>query len=190
MDEIDRKIIAKLQEDGRASLEELAKETGYTNMGTKKRLQKLLDKGIIKISANLNPIELNLLPAIVLMEMESAESLQNLIDKYKSCPRIVHIFKTMGGYNLIAIVVAENQDTLECIAIEKCSIRSSPGVRRSEFYPISESMYSSFLDMQQTFVNKTFDNPPCKVDCKSCSRRLTKKCAGCPLTADYKGSLR
>lgn len=68
MDEVDRKIIAQLQADGRTSLEELAKTTGYTSMGTKKRLQKLLKKGTIKVSALINPAQLKLLPAIVMLE--------------------------------------------------------------------------------------------------------------------------
>ena len=43
MDEVDKKIIAQLQEDGRTSLEELSKITGFTSMGTKKRLDKLIE---------------------------------------------------------------------------------------------------------------------------------------------------
>ena len=91
MDEVDRKIIAQLQADGRASLEELAKTTGYTSMGTKKRLQKLLKKNTIKVSALINPAQLKLLPAIVMLEMESAQAMQNLLERFKDCPRVIQI---------------------------------------------------------------------------------------------------
>ena len=82
MDEVDKKIIAQLQADGRTSLEELAKITGFTNMGTKKRMDKLVDTGKIRISALINPNALGLHPAIVMLEMESAEAMQNLLDRF------------------------------------------------------------------------------------------------------------
>ena len=189
MDEVDRKIVTQLQADGRTSLEELAKITGYTSMGTKKRLQKLLNQRTIKVSAALNPVQLRLLPAIVMLEMESAEAMQNLIDRFENCPRVINIFKTMGGYNLIALVVAENQDTLESISVEKCSLRSSPGIRRSEFYPISDTYYSPFLQIRENLAHKEKEVAPCNVDCNSCSRYETLKCVGCPSTCHYKGTL-
>ena len=39
MDEVDRKIISQLQQDGRTTLEELAKVVGFTSMGIRKRMQ-------------------------------------------------------------------------------------------------------------------------------------------------------
>jgi DNA-binding Lrp family transcriptional regulator len=189
MDEVDRKIVTQLQADGRTSLEELSKITGYTSMGTKKRLQKMLNQGTIKISASLNPNQLKLLPAVVMLEMESAQAMQNLIDRFENCPRVINIFKTMGGYNLIALVVAENQDTLECISVEKCSLRSSPGIRRSEFYPISDTCYSPFLQIRQNLAHKEKTVASCNVDCNSCGRYETLKCVGCPATCHYKGTL-
>ncbi len=189
MDDIDKKIITQLQENGRATLEELAKNIGYTSMGTKKRLQKLLDQKIICVSALLNPSALKLVPAIVMLEMESAEAMQNLISRFKDCPRVVHIFKTIGGYNLIALVVAENQDTLESISMEKCSLRSSPGIRRSEFYPISDTYFTPFLQVRENLAHKGKTVTPCNVDCNSCVRYEEEKCVGCPSANKYKGTL-
>jgi len=189
MDDIDRKVVSKLQEDGRASLGEIAKTTGYTSMGAKKRLQKLLEKETITISASLNSSQLKLLPAMVMLEMESAEAMQKLIEKFKDCPRLINIFKTMGGYNLIALVVAEDQDTLESISVEKCSLRSSPGIRRSEFYPISDIYFSPFLPIRENKAHKQKAAPPCGVDCKSCGRNEAHKCVCCPAIIHYKGTL-
>ncbi len=189
MDDIDRKIIAHLQTDGRKTLEELAKTTGFTSMGTKKRLQKLLEKDTVKVQALINPNSLNLHPAIVMLEMESAEATQDLIDRFKDCPRVVQIFKTIGGYNLIALVVAENRDTLESISTEKCSLRSSRGIRRSEFYPISDIYFSPFLPIRESLVSKERTVAPCNVDCQPCNRHSSQKCVCCPATIHYKGQL-
>ena len=189
MDEVDRKIISQLQLDGRTTLEELAKNSGLTSMGIKKRVQKLLDRDAIKVSALLNPAFFKLFPAIVLLEMESAKATQNLLDRFKYCPRVVHIFKTIGGYNLIALVVAEDQDTLESISMEKCSLRSSAGIRRSEFYPIGDIHFSPFLPVREYLTHKGKAIAPCKVDCRPCNRYNTKKCVGCSTTSHYSGIL-
>jgi DNA-binding Lrp family transcriptional regulator len=189
MDEIDKKIVARLQADGRTSLEELSKATGYTSMGTKKRLQKLVNQKTIRVSAAINPNQLKFLPAMVMLEMESAQAMQNLVQRFKECPRVINIFKTVGGYNLIALVVAENQDTLESISVEKCSLRSSPGIRRSEFYPITDIHFSPFLQIRENLANLQKLAPPCGVDCNTCPRYGAHKCVGCPSTCDYKGTL-
>ena len=189
MDEIDRKIISQLQLDGRTTLHELAKTIGFTSMGTKKRLEKLLKNGIIKFSALISPSALKLHPAIVMLEMESAEAMQELLDRFKDCPRVIQIFKTIGGYNLIALVVAETQETLESISMEKCSLRCSRGIRRSEFYPISDTYFSPFLQIRENLVHKDRKVTPCNVDCDPCNRYEKQKCVGCPTTTHYKGTL-
>ncbi len=189
LDEIDKKIIAQLQVDGRTTLQDLAKKTGFSSMGTKKRLERLIKNQTIKVSALINPNVLKLHPAIVMLEMESAEAMQNVLDRFEECPRIIQIFKTMGGYNLIALVVAETKETLENISMEKCSLRCSKGIRRSEFYPISETYFSPFLQIRESLAHKENKVSPCKVDCTPCNRFENQKCVGCPTTSQYKGTL-
>jgi DNA-binding Lrp family transcriptional regulator len=189
LDEIDKKIITQLQADGRTTLEALAKITGFTSMGTKKRLEKLIKTGTIKISALINPSALKLHPAIVMLEMDSAEAMQDLLNRFEECPRIVEIFKTVGGYNLVALVVAETQETLESISMEKCSLRCSKGIRRSEFYPVSDTYFSPFLQIRENLAHKEKKGTPCNVECAPCNRYETQKCVGCPTMSNYKGSL-
>jgi len=189
MDAIDRKVVAQLQADGRTTLKELAQITGFTSMGTKKRLERLIQKEIIKVSALINPDVLKLHPAIITLEMESAEAMQELLDRFEQCPRVIQIFKTIGGFNLIALVVAETQETLESISMEKCSLRCSRGIRRSEFYPVSDTYFSPFLQIRENLAYKVKKVTPCKIECDPCNRYETQKCVGCPTTSNYKGSL-
>jgi DNA-binding Lrp family transcriptional regulator len=189
LDEVDKKIIAQLQSDGRTTLQDLAKIAGFTSMGVKKRLEKLVETGTIKVSALVNSNALKLHPAIVMLEMESAEAMQKLLDRFEDCPRVIQIFKTIGGYNLIALVVAETQETLESISMEKCSLRCSQGIRRSEFYPISDTYFSPFLQVREGLAHKNRKVTPCDVDCDPCNRYEAQKCVGCPTTSNYKGSL-
>lgn len=189
LDDIDRKIVSQLQLNGRTTFEELGKLVGYTSMGAKKRVDRLLDTGVIKVSAHLNTASLNLFPAVVLLEMASAEAMNDLLKRFECCPRVVHICTTLGGYNLIALVIAENQDTLESISREKCSLRSGEGIRRSEFYPIGNVHYSPFLMVREYLTHKERTIAPCNVDCRPCQRYQSHKCVGCPSTQYYKGPL-
>lgn len=189
LDDIDRKIISQLQRDGRTTFQELAKSVGFSSMGIKKRVNRLLDKNILKVSALLNVKQLNLQAAIVLIEIESSEALERLLERFKDCPRVVNIFTTLGGYNIIALVVAEDRDTLESISMEKCSLRSSQGIRRSEFYPIGNIYYSQFLPIREHLTHKERTITPCNVDCRPCNRYKAQKCVGCPTTVYYRGTL-
>jgi DNA-binding Lrp family transcriptional regulator len=189
LDDIDRKIISQLQRDGRTTFQELAKSVGFSSMGIKKRVNRLLDKNILKVSALLNVKQLNLQAAIVLIEIESSEALERLLERFKDCPRVVNIFTTLGGYNIIALVVAEDRDTLESISMEKCSLRSSQGIRRSEFYPIGNIYYSPFLPMREHLTHKERTITPCNVYCRPCNRYKAQKCVGCPTTVYYRGTL-
>lgn len=182
LDDIDRKIISQLQLDGRTSLEKLAKIVGYTSMGVKKRVKKLLERKVIKVSALINIKPLKLYATIVLLEVESAEAIRKLLKHFENCPRVVQIFTLLGGYNLIAILVAEDWDTLESISM---SLRSGEGIRRFEFYPVGNVHYSPFLQVREYLTRKEGTINPCE----DCGLHQIQKCVGCPMTLDYNGPL-
>ena len=189
MDDVDRKIISQLQLDGRTSFEKLAKIIGFSSMGAKKRVDRLVEKGVISISAQVDTKQLDLHAALVLIEIEGAEAMHKLLDRFKECPRVVKIFTTLGGYNIIALVIAEDRETLDSISVEKCSLRSGGGIRRSEFYPIGNIHYSPFLSVREYLAHKRMRITPCGVDCRPCNRYRTEKCVGCPATGYYRGTL-
>ncbi|MFW6111216.1 MAG: Lrp/AsnC family transcriptional regulator [Thermoproteota archaeon] len=189
MDEVDRTIISQLQKDGRTTLKEIADLVDFSIMGVKKRVDRLLEKGILKISALVDAQKLGLQAALILIEIENSQSLDNFLQRFRECPRVVKIFTTLGGYNIIALVIAEDQETLESISIEKCSLRSSEGIRRSEFYPIGNIHYSPFLAIREHLTHKERTKTPCNVDCEPCPRYKINKCVGCPATNYYRGTL-
>ena len=188
IDEKDRKIISKLQEDGRASIVEISKEIGLSSMGTKKRIDKLIHEGIVKVKAMLNVDKLDIKLAIIAMELESGEHLRDILKKFYNCPRVIRFFVTAGSYNLFALVWAEDYHTLESISLECCSLRAQKGVKRFEFLPVFEVHYEPYIDIH-VMADKKFEKPPCGVDCGSCVRYEEGKCMGCPATPYYRGML-
>jgi len=126
-----------------------------------------------------------ILTAILAMEVESIDALEKLLKKFEKCPRIIKFFVTTGGYNLFALIWAEDLHSLESVTLEKCSLRSQPGIRRYEVYPVQEIHYDPFLEIK--VVADKVDLAPCGVDCGSCGRYAARKCLGCPATVFYRG---
>ena len=190
MDKIDWKLIKQLRSNGRKTYKELGDAIGFTSLGAKKRIAKLLNKNLIHISALVNTDALNLRLALILLEIESAETMRNIIDRYSKCPRVINFFTTMGGYNLIALVMAEDQATLESESMERCALRSGEGIRRSEFYLIGRVQHYPFLPLKTDALKEKGDITPCGVQCKDCPSFQDKKCVGCPALSYYRGPLK
>jgi len=189
MDKIDWKLIRQLRSDGRKTFKELGETIGFTSLGAKKRIEKLLKKNLIHISALVNTDALDLRLALILLEIESAETMRKIIDRYSKCPRVINFFTTMGGYNLIALVMAEDQATLESESVEKCALRSGEGIRRSEFYLIGRAHHYPFLPLKADVLKEKGDITPCGVQCKDCPSFQDEKCVGCPALSYYRGPL-
>jgi DNA-binding Lrp family transcriptional regulator len=189
MDKIDWKLIMQLRSDGRKTFKELGEAIGFTSLGAKKRIEKLLKKNLIHISALVNTDALDLRLALILLEIENAETMRKIIDRYSKCPRVINFFTTMGGYNLIALVMAENQATLESESMEKCALRSGEGIRRSEFYLIGRVHHYPFLPVKADALKEKADITPCGVQCKDCPSFQDEKCVGCPTLSYYRGPL-
>jgi len=189
MDKIDWKLIKQLRSNGRKTYKELGEAIGFTSLGAKKRIEKLLNKNLIHISALVNTDALNLRLALILLEIESAEAMRKIIDRYSKCPRVINFFTTMGGYNLIALVMAEDQATLESESMEKCALRSGEGIRRSEFYLIGRVHHYPFLPLKADALKEKGDITPCGVQCKDCPSFQDEKCVGCPALSYYRGPL-
>jgi len=189
LDDIDWKIIKKLRSDGRKTFKELGETIGFTSLGAKKRVDKLRKKGIIDITALVNTNALQMRLALILLEIDSAENMQEIINRYRKCPRIINFFVTMGGYNLIAWVMAEDQNTLESECTEKCALRSGEGIRRSEVYVIGKVHNYPFFALNVDALEVKGDTAPCGVQCKNCHSFLDHKCVGCPTLSYYRGPI-
>lgn len=187
VDDIDKQLIARLQEDGRVTFTELGKILGLSHVWARARLNRLLKDGSIKISANLSAEKLNMKTAVILVEAESFERLRELVKVFKDCPRLIFMSTLMGAHNLIAVIVAEDLPTLESMVVGTCSLRSQKGIRRSEAHVSESTIYPSHLPVRLK-VEKS-DISPCHIPCNTCERYKNNKCLGCPSTHFYRGPL-
>ncbi|MGQ9782323.1 MAG: Lrp/AsnC family transcriptional regulator [Nitrososphaeria archaeon] len=186
MDEIDKKIITLLQEDGRASLSSIGKELCLSHVAVRKRLKNLCER-LVKVSAGLNTECLGFRLAVVNAEVETPERLRKLVEIFSRCPRIVFLTTTTGAYNLMTIMVAEDADTLNAI-VEVCSARAQKGIRRSEVIIGEAPTIPRYLPIR-IVATKEDEDAPCGMNCSKCVRYQEKKCLGCPTTKCYRGPI-
>jgi len=186
LDEVDRVIISELQKDGRTALSDIGKKTGMSHVAIRKRLGKLLEEGLVNISAYLNVEALNAKIAAILVEVENIRRLKELMELFKDCPRTVFL-SGLSASNLLTIVVGENLSTLESV-IGVCSLRVQKGIRRSEVHIGSFPLYPRFLPIRID-PQKKAEIAPCGAQCDHCESFESKQCLGCPATRFYNGPL-
>lgn len=188
MDDIDKRIISRLQEDGRITLSSLGRLVGLSHVGIRARLRRLLSDGTIRISAGLNAGKLDIKTAVVFVEAESFERLSELVETFKDCPRLVFMSTLMGAHNLVAVVAAEDPATLESMVIGTCSLRSQRGIRRSDAHVSESLIFPPYLPIRLA-VDRNMDIAPCRIRCDQCERYRDDKCLACPATRFYRGPL-
>ena len=179
-----QKILSILTKDGRKNLTDIAHELGISHVAVKRHIDKLIESGILRIQGNINPDLLSLRLILVFMEIIDEEHMRDIINKFKGCPRMVLLARIMGGYNLIAILYAENDKVLECFC-SICSIRTMPGIRRTEVYILSKLIKPEYLPIYYPLLKKS-QNTPCGRSCRECIAYVENKCLGCPSTIYYK----
>jgi len=131
IDDIDRKILVRLQGDGRETASQIAKELKLTVPTITERIRKLQDAHIIQaFQAVINPRSLGLdVTAIITIISSSSDDHKKVIDQAKETPEIIQIFSTTGMGSLMLWVATENTQTLEELLRK---IQSWPNVTRTE----------------------------------------------------------
>ncbi len=186
IDKVDRELISVLQEDGRLSLTQLGRRLRMSHVGVSRRLRRLIEEGVVKVQANLSHEALRMKLVAVLLEVEGRKQLDEVCRRFSECPRMVLFSTLIGGLNLLALMVAEDESVLESITTT-CAIRESPGIKRTEIYLMGEVLTPKFLPLKLAKRRKR--QAPCGRICSACSRFETMRCLGCPAVEGYRGPL-
>jgi len=108
----------------------MAKEIGLTPVGIKNRIERLIEKEILKIQGLLNTEKFYSVSATIGIDADP-DTVSKLIKKFESCPLVHNLVKVFAGHhNLIADVIAPNQKRITDL-VEK-QIRSEPKIRYLE----------------------------------------------------------
>lgn len=131
LDEVDRRIIAELQRDGRKPYTQIAPLVGLSEAAVRQRVQRLVDTKVMQIVAVTDPRVLGFgRQAMVGLKVEG--DTRTMADALAAMPEVEYVVITGGSLDLLAEVVVENDERLLELLNDK--IRALPGVREVDTY--------------------------------------------------------
>lgn len=114
IDKIDHKIIQTLLTNGRASFSAIAKDVSLTDVAIKKRVDRLVRKGIVNsISADLNLKSLGYENPIFIQIRTEMSKNKEIIKRLKELDYIIELNQILGEYNLFAKLIVPDLDSAE-----------------------------------------------------------------------------
>ena len=130
IDEVDRKLLARLKIDGRASVTTLSGVLGLARGTVQSRLTRLIEARVIKrFTVELNAPEAHdLVCAVMMIEVRgnTANSVQKALQRM---PEITSLHRTCGVWDLVVEIETTNLVEFDGILAR---IRELPGVSNSE----------------------------------------------------------
>jgi Lrp/AsnC family transcriptional regulator for asnA, asnC and gidA len=130
VDKIDLEIVNLLMEDGRLSAAMIAREIGgISERAIRYRIDKMVEEGIIRISAIVNPKAVGFyVVADVMLEVE-ADSIRVVAEQLAKYQCISYVAYAIGDTDLSVQVIARNNDEVYRFVTEV--IGKTPGVRKT-----------------------------------------------------------
>ena len=115
MDDIDREIIKILKNHGRATYGEIGKKVGLSEGAVRKRINELVDSGIIRRFT----VKVGLTEgaeAIILISLNPSFPTSESSDMLMKIPNVENVYEVTGQYDIVAVVSAMNiAEVNECI---------------------------------------------------------------------------
>ena len=143
LDDIDRSILNSLQNEGRKTASDIAKDLDLTVPTITERIRKLQDSNIIQsFQAIIDPRLVDLdVTAMITVISSSSEKYQDLIKMAQNTKEVIQCFSTTGMGSLMLWVATKNSNTLEELLRK---IQGWPNVTRTETQVILSSYKKSY----------------------------------------------
>jgi Lrp/AsnC family transcriptional regulator for asnA, asnC and gidA len=129
-DELDRQIIALLQEDGRRPNTELAQVLGVTETTVRKRIGRMVSENLIKVVAVPSPEVVGMTMSAIVGINVAMNALDDVAGALEALPQTRYVGYSTGPYDLIIEVVFRSHEEL----LELLSKRLSriPGITKTD----------------------------------------------------------
>jgi Lrp/AsnC family transcriptional regulator for asnA, asnC and gidA len=130
LDDIDRALIALLQEDGRLPYSRLAPAVGLSEAATRQRVQRLIDSGVIQVVAVADPLRTGAGRILAMVGVRAEGDVRLVAEAIAELGEAIYVVATSGPYDVLAEVVCADHDHLLRLLNEE--IRAIDGVRSTE----------------------------------------------------------
>jgi Lrp/AsnC family transcriptional regulator for asnA, asnC and gidA len=132
MDELDRKIIGILQQDGRASNAKIARQLGVSEGTIRRRLKRLIEDEVIQVLALPEPSKLGYTTEAIIALQVDPGRIEDVAIALAKAPEALNVSITTGAFDLFAYVALPSPEELHRFILG--TIGNIPGVRHSETF--------------------------------------------------------
>ena len=131
LDDLDKRIIEQLQQDGRRPYTQIAPAVGLSEAAVRQRVQRLIDAGVMQIVGVTDPKMVGFgRQAMIGLSVEG--DTRKIADALAALDEVVYVVLTAGSLDLIVEVVVEDDEKL--LELLNNKIRSIDGVRDTETF--------------------------------------------------------
>jgi Lrp/AsnC family transcriptional regulator for asnA, asnC and gidA len=131
LDPLSKAIIEQLQQDGRRPYATIAKAVGLSEAAVRQRVQRLLDAEVMQVVAVTDPLTVGFnRQAMIGIRCEG--DIEPVAEALSGMAEVAYVVATAGSFDLLAEVVAEDDDQLLHIINKR--IRAIPQVRSTESF--------------------------------------------------------
>jgi Lrp/AsnC family transcriptional regulator for asnA, asnC and gidA len=131
LDEIDRRIIEQLQEDGRKPYTQMAPAVGLSEAAVRQRVHRLIDAGVMQIVAVTDPRLLGF-SRQAMIGLKVGGDTRRVAEAVADLPEVEYVVLTAGTFDILLEVVVEDDEELLELLNEK--IRTIEGVQTTDTY--------------------------------------------------------
>ncbi len=131
LDQLSKRIIEQLQEDGRRSYAAIARAVGLSEAATRQRVQRLLDERVIQIAAVTDAAAVGF-HRMALLGIKVEGSIRSVADKLSGLPEAEYVVICAGQFDLLVELICEDDAHLLRTIDE--SVRAIPGVNSTETF--------------------------------------------------------
>lgn len=132
VDEIDLKIIRKLQADGRRPYADIAADLHLAPSTVQQRANRLIDSGLIKISAAADPLTLGVSVSAMIAIKAEGTMLREAAAEIAKFPEVGYVAICTGPYDILVEVACRDNDHLLDFISDK--LAEVEGVREIETF--------------------------------------------------------
>ena len=140
LDDVDRRIIDQLQEEGRRPYTEIARSVGISEASVRQRAASLTERGVIQIVAATSPIALGMIQAFISVRL-SGGGLERAAERIAAIGEVDYVAVCTGPTDLlVGAVCRDNQHLLEVTS----AIRELEGVAETDTAVILSELKDSY----------------------------------------------
>jgi len=131
VDDVGKRLIEELQQDGRGSYAALAKTVGLSEAAVRQRVQRMVDSGLMQVVAVTDPLQVGFhRQAMIGLRVEG--DLVRVADELAKIDEVDYVVITAGSFDILLELVCEDDDHLLRVLSER--VRVLPGVRDTETF--------------------------------------------------------